>query len=73
MIELADKRWCAVEVKLGANRIDEAAENLLRVNEAIRNAGGDPASTLIVVYGLGNTAYRRADGVFAVPIAMLKP
>ena len=73
VIELPDKRWCAVEVKLGANRIDEAAENLLRVNEAIRNAGGAPASTLIVVYGLGNAAYRRADGVFAVPIAMLKP
>ena len=73
VIELPDKRWCAVEVKLGANRIDEAAENLLRVNDAIRDAGGAPASTLIVVYGLGNAAYRRADGVFAVPIAMLKP
>ena len=73
VIELPDKRWCAVEVKLGANRIDEAAENLLRVNDAIRNAGGAPASALIVVYGLGGAAYRRADGVFAVPIAMLKP
>ena len=73
VIELPDKRWCAVEVKLGANRIDEAAENLLRINNAIRNAGGDPASTLIVVYGLGNAAYRRADGVFAVPVAMLRP
>ena len=73
VIELPDKRWCAVEVKLGANRIDEAAENLLCVNEAIRKAGGAPASTLIVVYGLGNAAYRRADGVFAVPISMLKP
>ena len=73
VIELPDKRWCAVEVKLGANRIDEAAENLLRINNAIRDAGGEPASTLIVIYGLGNTAYRRADGVFVVPIAMLKP
>ncbi|MBP5530436.1 MAG: ATP-binding protein [Lentisphaeria bacterium] len=73
VIELPDKRWCGIEIKLGANQIDAAAENLLRVNAAIRDAGGVPASSLIVVCGLCNSAYRRADGVCVVPVAMLGP
>ena len=73
VVELPDKRWCGVEIRLGANQIDAAAENLLRVNTAIRDAGGVPASSLLVVCGLCNAAYRRADGVFVVPITMLKP
>ena len=73
VIELPDKRWCGVEIKLGANQIDSAAENLLRINNAIDEAGGRKASCLIVVCGLCNAAYQRADGVFVVPITTLKP
>ena len=72
VIELPDKRWCGVEIKLGANQIDSAAENLLRVNKAIEDAKGNPASILIVVCGLTNAAYRRPDGVYVLPITMLK-
>lgn len=73
VIELPDKRWSAIEVKLGANQIDFAAENLLRINATMNNAMGKSASTLIVICGLCNAAYQRADGVFVIPIAMLKP
>jgi len=73
VIELPDKRWCGIEVKLGANQIESAAENLLRINHAIGNAGGKMASTLIVICGLCNAAYQRPDGVFVVPITALKP
>ncbi len=73
VIELPDKRWCGIEVKLGANQIETAAANLVRINEDIRLAGGNAASSLIVVCGLCNAAYRREDGVFVVPITMLKP
>nr|MCR5380446.1 DUF4143 domain-containing protein [Lentisphaeria bacterium] len=31
VIELPDKRWCAIEIKLGANQIEKAAENLLKI------------------------------------------
>ena len=72
VIELPDKSWCALEIKLGANQIDKAAENLLTVNEKIKQADGVPASTLIVVCGLANAAYQRPDGVFVVPITALK-
>ena len=67
------KRRCGIEIKLGASQIDAAAENLLRINSAIARAGGCAASQLLVIYGLGNAAYRRPDGVFAAPLAMLKP
>ena len=73
VIELTDKRWCGIEIKLGARQIDAAAENLLRINEAIREAKGNPASCLMVVCGLSNAAYRREDGVFVAPVTMLKP
>lgn len=73
VMELPDKRWCGIEIKLGANQIDAAAENLLRINGAIGDAGGNAASWLLVVCGLCNAAYRRPDGVFVIPINMLKP
>ena len=72
VIELPDKRWCGIEIKLGANQIDAAAENLLKINAAIRDANGQPASYLIVVCGLSNAAYQRPDGVYVLPITMLK-
>ena len=73
VIELPDKRWCGIEIKLGANQIDAAAENLLKINAAIRDANGQPASYLMVVCGLSNAAYQRPDGVYVLPITMLKP
>ena len=73
VVELPDRRWCAIEVKLGANQIDAAAESLLRINASIRSNNGNPASSLVVVCGLSNAAYRREDGVLVVPITMLKP
>ena len=73
VIELPDRNWAGIEVKLGANQIESAATNLLRINAAIQSAGGNPASRLIVVCGLSNAAYQRPDGVCVVPINMLKP
>jgi hypothetical protein len=35
VIELPDGRWCAFEIKLGANRIDEAAENLKKIRNEL--------------------------------------
>ena len=73
VIELPDKRWCAIEIKLGANQIEKAAGNLLKINAAIRDTNGQPASCLMVVCGLSNAAYQRPDGVYVLPITMLKP
>ena len=72
VIELADGKWCAFEIKLGANRIDDAAANLTNIRDAIAEDGGVPPSVLCVICGMSNAAYQRPDGVFVVPITALK-
>lgn len=72
VIELKDGRWCAIEIKLGANQIDKAAENLIELyNDIIKNGGKAP-SVMCVICGLSNAAYQRPDGVYVVPITSLK-
>lgn len=74
VIELADGQWCAFEIKLGANQIYTAAENLLKIKRQIEeDSRGKPPAVLCVLCGMSNAAYRRADGVFVVPITALKP
>lgn len=72
VIELKDGRWCAFEIKLGANQIDQAASNLLDIREKIIKDGGKAPSTMCVLCGLTNAAYQRPDGVYVVPITALK-
>ena len=74
VVEMPDGSWNAFEIKLGANQIDEAAANLLKVRDAIaKDPQGNPPANLCVICGLSNAAYRRPDGVFVVPITALKP
>ena len=73
VIELPDGDWCAIEIKLGANQIDEAASNLLRIRKAIESDGGKLPKALCVICGMSNAAYKRADGVYVTPITALKP
>lgn len=73
VIELSNGEWCAFEIKLGANQIDEAAKNLLDINKKIeKDPKGKPAKVLCVICGLSNAAYKRLDGVYVVPITALK-
>ena len=72
VIELPDGNWCGFEIKLGANQIDEAAENLRRIRDEIEDDGGKLPSALCVLCGLSNAAYKREDGIFVVPITALR-
>ena len=72
VIELPDGKWCGIEIKLGANKIEEAAANLLRICGKIGEDGGKAPSALIVLCGLSNAAYQRPDGVCVVPLTALK-
>ncbi len=73
VIELPDGNWCAFEIKLGANQIDAAAKNLIKIRDEIASdVKGKPPVVLCVLCGLSNAAYRREDGVFVVPITALK-
>lgn len=72
VIDLPDGNWCAFEIKLGANQIDEAAKNLTNIRDSIKDGNGTYPTVLCVVCGLSNAAYQRDDGVFVVPITALK-
>lgn len=73
VIELKNGEWCAFEIKLGANQIDAAAQNLLSIKQDTeREPGGHPPKIMCVLCGLSNAAYKRPDGVFVVPITALK-
>ncbi len=72
VIKLKDGRWCAFEIKLGANQIDKAAESLIEIKNKIIADGGIAPSILCVICGLSNAAYQRPDGVYVVPITALK-
>ena len=73
VIELENGNWCAFEIKLGANKIEEGAKNLLRIKKEIEKEKGKVPSILCVICGLSNVAYQRPDGVYVVPITALKP
>ena len=72
VIELKNGEWCAFEIKLGANQIDKAANDLLNLKKQIEDEDGKVPSVLCVICGLTNAAYQRPDGVYVVPITALK-
>ena len=73
VIEQPNGDWCAVEIKLGANKIEEAADNLIKIKNKLQEVGERAPKALCVVCGLSNVAYRRPDGVYVVPITALRP
>ena len=73
VIELEDGNWCAFEIKLGVNAIDDAAKNLINIRDSIKSEKGKEPSILCVICGMTNAAYVRPDGVYVVPITALKP
>lgn len=72
VVEFPDGRWGAFEVKLGANQIEAAAEELLKLKGIFEREGDNPPEVLCVICGLSNAAYRRPDGVYVVPITALR-
>lgn len=73
VISLPDGRWCAFEVKLGVNQVDEAAENLIKIRgDLSKERKAVPPSVLCVICGLSNAAYQRTIGI-TITQAMIPP
>lgn len=71
ILRTSSGKWGAIEIKLGAGYIDEAANNLLKFKDKVDiNKCGEP-SFLMVLTGT-NYSYRREDGVYVVSIGTLK-
>lgn len=72
VIELDDGNWCAFEVKLGLNQAEEGAKKLVKICNSIEKNSGKAPIVKCVIYGYGNMAYKKPDGVYVVPITSLK-
>lgn len=72
IVETADGRWGAFEIKLGSGKLDEGAASLLKFAERVdtRRCGEPAVLGVIVGAGLG---YLRKDGVAVIPIGALAP
>ncbi len=72
VIEFEDGEWCAIEIKLGLNKAEEGAQNLVKVCDDIVASGGKAPLFKCVIYGVGNASYKNKDGVYIFPITALK-
>ena len=73
VVELPNGQWCAFEIKLGANQIDAAAENLLEIKKQIEaDPKGKPPAVPSVPCGMANAACPRPAGVFEGPVTALQ-
>lgn len=72
IVEGANRRWCAFEVKLGQGKVDGAAANLLKFAERVDTKKSGAPSLLGVITGTGY-GYMRRDGVAVIPIGALGP
>lgn len=71
ILRTSSGKWGAIEIKLGAGHIDEAANNLLKFKDKVDTSKcGEPAF-LMVLTGT-NYSYKREDGVYVISIGTLK-
>ncbi|MCL2148514.1 MAG: DUF4143 domain-containing protein [Methanomassiliicoccaceae archaeon] len=71
IVHLHNGRWGAFEVKLGAGSIEKAAESLKKLRGKVDTEREHPPSFLAILTGT-DYAYKRADGVFVIPLGCLK-
>ncbi len=72
IVETADGRWLAAEIKLGHHRVDEGARNLLALRAKLSPAANAACGALLVVVADSPT-YMRPDGVLVTSIVSLGP
>lgn len=71
IIQLNNGQWAAVEVKLGSKEIEKAAEHLLALKNKVDITNMNEPTFMMIITG-GQYAYRRDDGIYVVPIGVLK-
>ena len=71
ILRTSSGKWGAIEIKLGAGYVDEAAQNLLKFKERVDTKKCGEPSFLMVLTGT-KYSYKRPDGVYVVSIGCLK-
>jgi len=72
IVETADGRWAAFEIKLGPGQVDEGAAALLKFAGRVDTSRSGKPLALGVIVGWGY-GYVRPDGVAVIPIGALRP
>jgi len=73
VIHFRNGSYGLVEIKPGGNKlIEEGAANLKSLNAKLDTDRMKPPSFMAVVVGVGDYAYRRADGIYIIPIGCLR-
>ena len=74
VIHLENGSWGAVEIKLGGDDLIEAGASSLKLLKAkIEEKSDEKSPSFLMVLTAVGGAYQREDGVFVVPINLLKP
>lgn len=74
VIHLRNGKYALVEIKLGGEKlVEEGAASLKRLADNLDTTRMAAPSFLMVLVAVGSMAYKRADGVYVVPIGCLKP
>lgn len=68
IVEMPNGDYGAIEIKLGTDKIEEAAKNLLKFNELVEKK----PKFLCIISGLNEAIIKRPDGIYVVPITALK-
>ena len=71
IVQLADERWGAIEVKLGAGEVDKACDNLLKLKQVVDTDKMNEPSFLMVLTGT-EYAFQMKSGIWIVPLGCLK-
>lgn len=72
IVQLADGRWAAFEIKLGVGLVDEGAASLRKFADVIDTKKCGKPTLLAVISGTGY-GYVRPDGISVIPIGALAP
>ncbi len=74
VVHLEDGRWGAIEIKLGGDKlIEEGSKSLKTLKAKIEEKSDETSPSFLMVLTAVGGAYKRDDGVYVVPINMLRP
>lgn len=71
ILEMADGKWGAIEIKLGAGEIPEAVDNLKKFKAKVDTDKYNEPAFLMVLTG-ADYSYKQDDGIYIVSIGNLK-
>ena len=77
ILQLNDGRYALIEFKLGDNDIEKGAQNLLKLNQLINKKRDEgkihiPEPSFLAVITGDDVALKRVDGVYVLPIGVLR-